>query len=353
MGLATVALAVAGFLSGCMESGESPLTTKQPGAAPTATSGSASVTPALGMSASPVTLPGTPTSNARSDAVAHLLEGERGIIGVVMARPEGDMLVSRNADTPFIAASLYKLILLADIYRRIEAGELALSDSLVLRRDYFPAAGELPDGYWDEDALGSSVTVEEALFATGAYSSNIGARALLSLTDTASLNAMAQRLGLTSTHLFVADLDQLADWPPQPGPGTSAADLRVAIDFITTSAAEGPVNITTPRDMARFFELLWKGEVVSPSISTEILHILSQQAVDDRFPFLVPTSAIVAHKTGNLDHVVHDVGIIQAPDGPIIVAAMVEAAPDDDRATQIIQRLARIAYGRYDIPALR
>ncbi|MER3438939.1 MAG: hypothetical protein C4346_15860 [Chloroflexota bacterium] len=336
-----------------MESGESQLTRGPSGAAPADTSGSATVTPALGMSASPASLPGTPTSNARSDAVARLLEGERGVIGVVMARPEGGILVSRNADTPFIAASLYKLILMADIYRRIEAGELALSDPLVLRREYFPAAGELPDGYWGEDAIGSSVTVEEALFATGAYSSNIGARALLSLTDTASLDAMAQRLGLTSTHLFVADLDRIAHWPPQPGPDSPGADLRVAIDFITTSAAEGPVNITTPRDMARFFDLLWKGEVLSPSVSAEILHILSQQAVDDRFPFLVPPSAILAHKTGNLDHVVHDVGIIQAPDGPIVVAAMIEAAPDDDRATQIIQRLALIAYGRYDVPALR
>jgi len=104
--------------------------------------------------------------------------------------------------------------------------------------------------------------------------------------------------------------------------------------------------------MVHFFDLLWNGQVVSPSVSAEILTILGQQAVDDRFPYLLPPSAILAHKTGNLDHVVHDVGIIQAPDGPILVAAMIENAIDDDRATQIIQRLALIAFGTYDVPPL-
>jgi hypothetical protein len=52
----------------------------------------------------------------------------------------------------------------------------------------------------------------------------------------------------------------------------------------------------------------------------------------------------MAHKTGNLDHVVHDVGVIFAPDGPVILAAMIEAPPDDARATELIQRLALIAY---------
>jgi hypothetical protein len=58
----------------------------------------------------------------------------------------------------------------------------------------------------------------------------------------------------------------------------------------------------------------------------------------------------MAHKTGTLDHVVHDTGILYAPDGPVILIAMSEATPDDDHAFQIIQRLALIAYGTYEIP---
>lgn len=343
---------ITGLLTGCMDAGEVPRTSQLHQRTPPPTGSRPVITPPLAMGATPPPASAVPLDNARSRAVARLLDGEPGIIGVVMARPGGDVLVSRNAETPFVSASLYKLVLLADIYQRIETGEIALSDRLVLQPEYFPGNGELPDGYWDNDVAGSSVTIEEALFATGAYSSNVGARALLSLTTPASLEAMAQRLGLVSTHLFVTDVDRLADWPPEPGADATAAEVRKAVAFIEREAASGPVNITTPRDMVHFFELLWNGQVVSPSVSAEIMDILRQQAVDDRFPYFVPPSAILAHKTGNLDHVVHDVGIIQAPDGPIFVAAMIENALDDDRATQIIQRLALIAFGTYDVPPL-
>jgi beta-lactamase class A len=87
-------------------------------------------------------------------------------------------------------------------------------------------------------------------------------------------------------------------------------------------------------------------------VSAAILDILKQQAVDDRFPCLLPFETEMAHKTGNLDHVVHDAGIIWTPDGPVILVAMVENAEDDAIASQVIQQLALIAYHDLDEPAL-
>jgi beta-lactamase class A len=284
-----------------------------------------------------------------SRAIDKLVKDEQGVYGIVVMRPNGAVEYQRNTDTPFVAASLYKLVLLADVYRRRDDGEIAFDQQLELLPEYFPSPGDLPDGYYDQSAIGGWANIDELVFATGAYSSNVAAKALLSLTDAASLNRMAVDLGLDHTHLL-AEPQHLPSWPPSPGPDAPAGDEQEAINFVDDSASDGPISITTPGDMARFFRLLLAGRVVNADVSAGILDILKQQMVDDRFPYLLPKPTDMAHKTGNVDHVVHDVGVIWTPDGPVILAAMIEDPPDDDHATQIIQRLALIAYGTDDVP---
>jgi beta-lactamase class A len=102
--------------------------------------------------------------------------------------------------------------------------------------------------------------------------------------------------------------------------------------------------LTTPADIGHFFALLLQGEVVSESASAAIYQILDQQAVSDRIPQLLPFNTKTVHKTGNLDQVVHDAGIIYTPRGPVILAALVQADPDDAQATLVIQQLARMVF---------
>jgi beta-lactamase class A len=263
-------------------------------------------------------------------------------------RPDGTVTYSRNATTPFIAASLYKLILMVEIYQQREQGDLDFADKVTLDQEYFPLWNEAPDPYFPLDFIGAEITIEEALFATGAYSSNTSARALITLTSPEELDRTAQELGLLDTHLFV-DPAELENWPPTASADTLPDETDEALRFIDASAADGPVNITTPSDMCLFFSKLMRGEIVNPHVSQEIFAILEQQKIGDRFPMLLPDGTRLVHKTGNLDQVVHDVGIIYGPKGPIILAAMAEGQADDDVAYQMIQRLASIAYGDLDV----
>ncbi|MGN6033402.1 MAG: hypothetical protein ACTHQE_17250, partial [Thermomicrobiales bacterium] len=84
----------------------------------------ASPSPAASPAASPVATPAASPIAVGDDAgiprrVAALLKGETGVYGVVIARATGKVICSRNSDLPFMTASLYKLILMADIYRKI------------------------------------------------------------------------------------------------------------------------------------------------------------------------------------------------------------------------------------------
>jgi beta-lactamase class A len=294
---------------------------------------------------SPIAVAATPELDPNvAAAVDKLLAGADGVYGVVLMKPDGKLLYSRNATTPFIAASLYKLILMAEIYQQRERGDIEFTDTVALEEEYFPLWNETPDPYFPLTYIGADVTIEEALFATGAYSSNVSARALLTLTSPEELERTAQELGLSDTHMFV-DIAELENWPPTGSTDMLLDQADDAFSFIEAAAVDGPVNITTPNDMCLYFTKLMRGEIVNPHVSQEIFGILEQQKIGDRFPMLLPEGTRLVHKTGNLEHVVHDVGIIYGPNGPVILAALAEGQTNDELAYQVIQRLASIAYG--------
>jgi beta-lactamase class A len=283
--------------------------------------------------------------------VDRLLADQTGIFGINIEEPGKDPDYRLNADLPFLSASLYKLVLLADVYDGIERGTIATDQQVTLQPDYFPGPDEPVDSFYTEESISSSVDISEALFATGAYSSNVAAHALLSLTDEMSLEATARELGMTKTYFYVDPRD-LPEWPPTDVQSGDPETLATAVAFTEAQAVAGPLMLTTPRDMATYFDKLLNDEVINPSVSGLILGILKQQAVDDRFPCLLPLETEIAHKTGNLDHVVHDVGVIWTPDGPVILIAMIEDAEDDAVASRLIQQLALVAYNDLDDPAL-
>ncbi len=323
----------------------------QIGAAPVAVPPSASPSSATPAEATPLASPvaspiaGDLRDNAAQSLTAQvpaLLANDPGVFGILVADTDGTPIYEHNADLPFITASLYKLPLMAQIYAMIGAGQITLDQEIILDESFYPYWDE-GDSYYGFDAIGYPTTVEEALFATGAYSSNVGAYALASLTTWYDINLMAQSLGMTATTLVVYP-SMLVPWPPAPGASDDVAAMSQAVTFIEGQALEGPVMITTPRDIAHFFTLLLSGGVVSPDASAGITAILAQQMVDDRFPMLLPDNTELIHKTGNLTGIVHDAGVIFTPSGPVILAALSEDNFDDSVATWIIQELARTTY---------
>jgi len=91
--------------------------------------------------------------------------------------------------------------------------------------------------------------------------------------------------------------------------------------------------------------------LISPFVSEQIMKILEEQLIRDRIPLLLPDGYDAIDKPGNLEDVVNDVGFITLPSGEIrSLALLTLALNDDDRATQVEQRLALIAAGIFDIP---
>ena len=295
----------------------------------------------------PEFIDGIPTSPEQTASTA-LLQGEQGVFGEVVLGPDGKIIVTRNAHLPFVTASTYKLILMADILSKVESGELSLQQTYTLDPVLFAQGGG--DMYFSSDEGGTEATLEDLLFAAGAYSSNVAGLTMLTLTTTESLRQTAERIGMNETWILV-DPQSLPSWPPQPAADATQADVDAARAYIESSAQLGPVNISTPFDMATYMQKLSTNTLISPFVSEQILGILDEQLIRDRIPMLLPEGYEAINKPGNLEDVVNDVGIITLPSGETrSLALLTLGVNDDDRATQVEQRLALIAAGILDIP---
>lgn len=295
----------------------------------------------------PEFIDGIPTSPEQV-ATMNLLQGEAGIYGVVVLDENGRVIVSRNAHLPFVTASTYKLLVMADILQRVEQGELSLQQTYTLDPALFEAGGG--DMYFSNTEAGAEATLEDLLFAAGAYSSNVAGLTMLKLTTPESLRQTAEQIGMNDTWIL-SDPETLPNWPPASAPGTSQTDVDAARAYIESSAQLGPVNISTPFDMATYMRALSNDTLISPFVSRHIRDILQEQLIRDRLPYLQPAGVRVLDKPGNLEDVVNDVGVLTLPDGRIRAVALLSlAVPDDDHATQVEQRLGLIAASIFDLP---
>ena len=252
-------------------------------------------------------LAGHPADASTADLVAHLdeLAGSfPGGVGLWIADPAASKpLYVRNPDEQVIAASLYKLGILAEAERRVDAGELKYSDLITIQPE------DVTDDGSFEDA-GTELTLDEALEAMITISDNGAALALWHFLGPENIDATLTKIGLADFHVALNDDED---------------------------------NIVTPRAVGTYFTMLAKRQLISPSASDRMLARLERQQINNRLPADLPDNVVVAHKTGNLVGAVHDAGIIYTPFGPRVVVAMTWDAYDEE-ADAFIANIGSIVY---------
>ena len=267
-------------------------------------------------------IPGAPAAASTADLVQHLdqlVTAFPGGAGLWIADPNtGKTLYSHDADQPIITASLYKLAVLTEAERRVDAGQLHYSDIITIEDEDITEDGSF-------EVAGTELTLDEALEAMITISDNGAALALWHVLGPANINAALRSYGITDFHVFL-------DWNED--------------------------NVATPRAIGTLLTLLAKRQLVSAAASDRMLARLERQQINDRLPAGLPEGVVIAHKTGNLPGLTHDAGIIFTPAGPRVVVAMTWDAYDAD-AYGFIANVASIVYStlleppanaRYDVP---
>ena len=90
------------------------------------------------------------------------------------------------------------------------------------------------------------------------------------------------------------------------------------------------LGVSTPREMVRLLELLNEGKIVNPAASKDILDILKVQQDNSGIRRHTPDDVPVANKSGALDALRSDVGIVYSKNGPVALAISIDDMPEID-----------------------
>ncbi|MFF0991306.1 serine hydrolase [Kocuria nitroreducens] len=267
----------------------------------------AALTVLLGACGGPTDVPSAvPTAEAAAVDLAQGLEdlagGVPGELGVVLLDPAGEEVVARDAGRPFTSASLYKLFLAHAVLDQVDGGALALSDTV-------PELG---------------LTVEQALDVMISWSDNASGAALGRWLGWKEVEAFAHRQGFVATTF---------------DPATGSEDV-VAMT-------------TTPADVADLLDRLRRGELLSGSSTALFLGFLEEQHLDYALSSGFSPDVGFAHKTGLLQDVSHDAGIVELGGHDYVVAVLTDGWSDYEESAPWFGNAGREieAYVREDTAA--
>jgi beta-lactamase class A len=229
-----------------------------------------------------------------------------------------------DGDVPVRTASTIKVAVMVEAWARVAEGRAKWTDELVLTKEKkVGGSGILP-----EFAEGLRLTLRDAVHLMMTLSDNTATNLVVDHVTADAVNARMQSLGLTATRLMRKVF----------GGGESAEGKR-------EDNKRFGLGRTSPREMVALMEKLERGEVVSPEASKEMLELMKREQGTNGIGrnLRVPK----ATKSGALDALRSNVGVLYTPRGRIAMAITCDDMPEpiwtvDNPALLLMSRLSEI-----------
>lgn len=237
-----------------------------------------------------------------------------------------------RADERVRTASTIKLPVLCALYEKVARGEVKWEEMLVVA-DEDKVSGS---GVLHELTGGTRLAVRDVANLMIVVSDNTATNLILDRISADAVNEYMDRLGLTRTRSM----------RKVRGDGT---DLKAASGWSKAGRMEENrrfgLGSSTPREMVQLMEMLAAGKVVSAAASREILVTLERQQYKDGIGRRLGEFR-VASKSGALDALRSDVGLVRTPKGRIAMAITVDGMKDVDYGVDNAGLLAIAALAR-------
>ncbi len=243
------------------------------------------------------------------EIVSQKLARAKGNYAIVIKNLQTGETYSLNPDRSYPTASLYKLWTMAVVHDHLDKKRLKreqiLSREVSELNEAFSIASE--EAELTEGTI--EITVEDAL------------SKMITVSDNYAALLLTKEVGVSSLQRFLKQENM-------------------------NSSKTGSPPVTTAKDIALFFEKLYKKELVTPQHSEEMIDLLSKQTINDRIPKYLPKSVNVAHKTGELGKAKHDAGIVFTEKGDYIFVMLTESS-DPQQAAELIASISRDVYNYF------
>jgi beta-lactamase class A len=235
-----------------------------------------------------------------------------GVVGYAVVDLTSGERFTRLEHTAFPTASTIKLAILYELFRQADAGAVALDEVSPMDRSRAVPGGLL------HELTNPALSPRDLAVAMILQSDNTATNVLIDRVGMAAVNQRMASLGLTATKLrrYMIDLD---------------------------AARRGDENISTPSDLARLVLAFHRGEGLTPASHKAALDIL-QKPKATLIRTGVPSSVLVASKSGELEGVRADAGVVYVPNRPYAFVAMGTYLQESQGPRAPLEALARTAY---------
>lgn len=231
-----------------------------------------------------------------------------------------------RADEQVRTASTIKLPIMAEVFHQVAEEKVNWTDELVLTKEKKVGGS----GILHEFSDGTKIDLRTAVHLMIVVSDNTATNLVLDKIGADNVNDFMDRLGLRQTRSLRKVF----------GGGESKANSDPRLRLFG-------LGVSSPRDMVRLLEMLEKGEVVSKAASDEMLAILKRQQFKDGIGRNLRDTVPSASKSGSLDRLRSDVGIIYTRRGRIAMAVTVDDMMEvsytpDNPGLHLIWKLSQI-----------
>lgn len=237
-------------------------------------------------------------------------------------------------EAPVRTASTIKLAIMVECFAEAAEGKLKWSEPLKIT-DGEKVSGS---GVVQDLSDGDELPIRDLLDLMIVLSDNTATNLILNRITGNAVNARMAALGFEQTRVMRKILGDGTNLKPYPS--------GVTEEGAKPENRKWGIGRSTPREMVAILEKLYRGELVNKAASDEMLAILKRQRDHDSIGRDLKDVEI-ASKSGALDHLRSDVGIVYSKRGPIAMAITVEDIPDinytpDNPGNLLISALSEI-----------
>jgi len=222
-----------------------------------------------------------------------------------------------NGTEVFHAASIIKIAILIELFRKADRGVLSLDDRVVLSEKHrIGGAGVLKEMH-----DGMVLTLRDLAILMTVVSDNVASNMLMDLVGMDDVNLLLNEAGAKGSALRKKFMVELAD--------------------------PTVINEMTPLDAMLLLLMLYDGSLLSRAGRDEVINILCRQQYNEKIPLFLPEGLPVAHKTGEVTGVRHDAALILLEDNPYILVVFTKGLADPLEGDRAIADISLAVYRHF------
>jgi beta-lactamase class A len=334
------------------------------------------------------------TDRGVHESIAAIAAPLGGTVGVAARNLASGAEAHVNADDLFPMASCFKVPVMVEVLRQVDAGALRLDDRLTLTE-----ADKSPGSTLIHCHEGLRPSVRDLLYLMITLSDNTATDMLWRLVGLASVNETMRGLGLETIDCFMPNREYFLiecgageEWAGLSGPQIVArwreleargeyeeAFRRVLEENARLSGAgflhlyerrwgrdeslgyddsfavdQALDNTGSPRDMAELLAMIAQNRCASAPSCRLMLEVLAQQEWREKIPAGLPDGVLVANKTGGVSGTSNDAAIVFTPCGaPVVMVVFWKGLgyAAKERASAAIAEIAGVLYEHLGVPA--